>query len=786
MSANWHRIRVLLFGGAAATTLMSSAHAQPAPQPAPKDAVETVLVTARYREEDPQDVPISLSAISAVTLDKTSTFNVSQLSLQVPSLNYSSPNPRNTALTIRGLGSSVVAIAQANDGLEPGVGFYVDQVYQARPATAAFDFVDIDHVEVLRGPQGTLFGKNTTAGAINITTRAPSFTPEVEAEVTGGNYGYFQGKATVSGAIVDDVLAGRLSATLTRRDGVIDNVTTGEHDNNLNSYGARGQLLYRVNEDLRFRLFTDFSAIDSKCCTQVFVRVGTTLKPAASQYPALAAGAGYAPPSLNPYDRKTDIDADLKVDTSQGGVSAIADWDFGPATLTSVSAWRWWDWDAANDRDYTSLVIQTIQHIPSRQIQYSEELRVASNGKGTVDYIAGLYWFEQTIKGHPITQYGPQGAYWLLGPPPGIPSNLLDGYRTEGFTKFTSDSYAAFGEVTWHVTDKLKINPGLRYTQENKDGSFASFVSGGLQTTNATLISKQLSILRPQSYTASVDDGSLSGRVSADYHFTDGILAYASYAHGYKSGGINMSGLPLNPANLPALNIAVVKPEKNATAEIGLKTTLFSDRLVLDVDGFDTTVRDFQTNVVDTGPGALRGYLANIDKVTVKGVEFDSTFVFDENLSGHLSSSVTDGKYASYANGPCPLEQIAASTTVCDLTGKPLTNLPKWAWSVGADYTHPLQIAGFDGDALIHAEATTRSKVYGDPSDSEYTLIAGYTVVNVSAGFQTGRWDVFVWAKNLFDQNYLQNVTVQAGNSGLVVGTPDDPRSIGLTLRANY
>ena len=165
------------------------------------------------------------------TLERTRTYNINQLTLLQPSVNYTSPNPRNTALTIRGLGSSVVAIAQANDGLEPGVGFYVDQVYHGRPATAAFDFADIERVEVLRGPQGTVFGKNTTAGAINITTREPTFHREILAEASGGNIGYFQGKAAFSGAIIDDVLAGRVSVAYTRRDGVIDNVTTGAHNN---------------------------------------------------------------------------------------------------------------------------------------------------------------------------------------------------------------------------------------------------------------------------------------------------------------------------------------------------------------------------------------------------------------------------------------------------------------------------------------------------------------------------------------------------------------------------
>jgi iron complex outermembrane receptor protein len=788
--------RVLL-GGSAIAALASAAFAQSPATDAIQvsatgtannaNAVERVLVTARRREEDAQMVPVSLSVIDMDTLDKTSTYNIQQLTQLAPSLNYTSPNPRNTALTIRGLGSSVVAIAQANDGLEQGVGFYVDQVYHGRPATAAFDFVDLERVEVLRGPQGTLFGKNTTAGAINITTRAPTFEREIIGEVTGGTIGFFQAKAALSGAVINDVLAARVSVAYTKRDGVIENVTTGEHVNTVNNIAARGQLLYRPNEDFRFTLSTDYSAFDSNCCTQVFVRVAPTLKPPAQQYSTLAAGKNYAPASFDPYERKTDIDANLAVDTSEGGVSGTSEWNLGPITLTSVSAWRWWNWDAANDRDYTSLIIQTVQHIPSRQIQYSQEFRIASNGVNTVDYVAGVYWFQQTVKGHPFTEYGPDAAYWFLGPPPTIPSNLLEGYGTEGHTNFKSDSYAAFGEIVWHITDLLSLSPGLRYTYEEKHGTFESQVYGGVATTDPFLIARKLSILRPQSYEASVSDGSASGRVSLSYQLNPGFMAYGSYAQGYKSGGINMSGLPLNPSNLPALSTAVVEPERNTTYEVGVKTRLLQDRLLLNVDAFRTTVRDFQANVVDSAPGALRGYLANIDKVRVTGVELDSLFVPNENLSGHFSVTWMDGKYVSYADGPCPIERIGTSTTMCDLSGRPLTALPKWALSAGGEYVHDAGFIGLDGQVYFGVEAGYRSKTSGDPSASAYTVIDGYTIVNLAVGFrQAGSWEIFVWVKNLFDENYIQNLTVQAGNSGLIVGTPNDPRTIGMTLRAQY
>ncbi|MEJ1962090.1 MAG: TonB-dependent receptor [Gammaproteobacteria bacterium] len=774
-----------------ATAAMAPGIASAAPEPAAAgdagSSTQTVVVTARLRQEDAQQVPISLSVVNGAALEKTRTDNVSQLTQLVPSLNYTSPNPRNTAYTIRGLGSSVLAIAQSNDGLEPGVGFYVDQVYHGRPATAAFDFTDLERVEVLRGPQGTLFGKNTTAGAINITSKAPTFDGEAKTELSYGNFDYYQGKAALNGALIDNLLAGRLSAAVTGRGGVLDNVGTDHTSNDIHNVAARGQLLYTPTDALRVRFIGDYSSFKNNCCTQVYFGVGTTLKPAARQYPALAAGLNYAPPSLDPYDRLTDIDAALKVDTNEGGLSATADWNLGAVTFTSVSAWRWWNWDAANDRDYTSLVIQTQQHIPSRQDQYSQEFRIASNGTNKVDYVAGLYWFSQTITGEPITQYGSQATYWLLGPAPQFPSNLLDGYITDGDTRFHSDSYAAFGEATWHATERLALTAGLRFTNEGKDGRYASTVSGGLATTTPALVNAKLSILRPQAYTAVVSDNALSGRVNVAYTLSDQVMTYASYAHGNKSGGINMSGLPLNAANLPALATAVVKPEKNKTAELGVKTRLFGQRLLLNVDIYHTTVDDFQTNVVDTGPGALRGYLANIEKVRVQGAELDSSFSVTDHFNAHAAVAWTEGKYVSYQNGPCPLELIGNATTVCDLSGRPFSGTPKFVGSLGGEYLQAMHFGSVSGNSYLQAEITNRGDTYGDPSDSKYTLISGYTLVNASLGFRTDSgWELSLWARNLLDRDYMQNLTVQAGNSGLIVGTPSDPRTYGATVRVTF
>ena len=760
---------------------VASAEAAAGPELSP------VIVTARLRAEDAQSAPLALNVVTEEALRTTGTYNVSLLTQLVPSLFYNSPNPRNTAFTIRGLGSSVVAVSQANDGLEPGVGVYVDQVYHARPATAAFDMLDVERVEVLRGPQGTLFGKNTTAGAINITTKAPSFARDLEAEASVGELNYRQLKASATGPVLGDVLAARIAVASTHRDGNIQNVRTGGRDNEVNTWSVHGQLLYKPSASFSLRLSADYNVFDANCCTQVFVAVAPTLKTLARQYPALAAGQGYVPPSRDPYQRLTDIDAPIGADTNEGGLSAVADWNLGKATITSVTAWRFWNWDAANDRDYTGLSIQTLQHNPSRQDQYSQELRIASNGEGPVTYVAGLYYFNQGITGRPITQYGPLATYWLLGPAPAFPSNLLDGYGTDGRTRFHTNSYAAFGEATWRATDRLSLTTGLRYTGEDKDGSYSSFVYGGLTGVSASLLNSKLSILRPQAYDAKTSSGNLSGRIVASYAVSDGVMAYASYANTSKSGGLNMSGLPLNAANLPALGTVVIRPEKNTTIEAGVKSKLFGNRVILNADLYETNVKDFQTNVVDTGPGALRGYLANIPKVRVKGAEFDGQFLLTDHLSAHLSAAWTDGKYVSHANGPCPLELIANATTVCNLSGKPLSSLARWVWSGGGEYHRPLTIGAVSGEGYVHVETTVRTKTFGDPSDSAYTVIGGYGLTNLRLGFRAARgWEASIFVRNIFDAHYLQNVTIQAGNSGLIVGTPGDGRSLGAALRTRF
>ena len=280
-------------------------------------AAGDVIVTAQRRQERAQDVPIALSVVSGNELARTGTFNVNRLQQLQPALQFYSSNPRNSAINIRGLGAP---FGLTNDGIEQGVGFYLDGVYVGRAGASTFDFVDVERVEVLRGPQGTLYGKNTTAGAINVTTRAPSFTPEARFEASTGNYGYLQIKASGSAPIIADKLAVRLSVSHTGRQGTIRDVATGEDVHRQDNFSVRGQLLWRAASNLDFTLAGDFNLQNPLCCVQYYARVGATQRPLNRQYAALAAAFNYAPPSTNPFDRVTDVDADLNARQQMAGV----------------------------------------------------------------------------------------------------------------------------------------------------------------------------------------------------------------------------------------------------------------------------------------------------------------------------------------------------------------------------------------------------------------------------------------------------------------------------------
>ena len=761
-----------------------------------------VVVTARRRSESVQRVPIAISVIGGTALAETGAYNVSRLTQLQPTLQFYSTNPRNSAANIRGLGAP---FGLTNDGIEQGVGIYVDQVYYSRVASATFDFTDVDRVEVLRGPQGTLYGKNTTAGAINVVTRKPSFEPETRVELTGGNLDFFQGKASVSGPLVDDRVAIRLSTSITTRRGTITNVRQDEYQNSQDNQGVRAQMLYRATPSLDLTLYGDYNRQNPNCCVQYYARTGATQRPLNRQYAALAAAQGYAVPSTDPFDRVTDVDTDLRAKQELGGLSLVANWDVGAATLTSVTAYRFWHWDPSNDRDFIGLPITTVSANPSQQSQFSQELRITSNGTHAVDYVLGAFYFHQTIDTQGVQVQGPAASAFLLSPtsPAGRDPVTLNGLTARNTIGFTNTSAALFGKLTWHPAPGLSIAPGLRLNYDRKNGSYVSVVTTGTGAT--TLSADQGGVLSPQAYDPRFDNWNLSGDITVSYEFTPAVFGYATYARSYKSGGINLSGLPLDATNNPILAAATVSPEKVNHYELGLKTRLLDGRATVNLAAFWTEISDYQANVTNGQLGVLRGYLANAGKVRTRGFELDTAFRPTQGLNLYANGAFTDAQYVRFVDAPCPPElsggTIAAagqvpsapgipggiSPTNCDISGQRLPGVSKWAFSYGAEYALPAARAGLPGDFYLGYDGSSRTSFSSNPSRSAYTKVDGYTIGNVRAGYRDGaRWNVFGWVRNVFDEDYFELLALQSGSTGLVVGQPGDPRTYGLTLSRSF
>lgn len=785
-----------------------------------------ILVTARRRAETAQTVPIALSVLSGASLAQVGAYNVNRLQQQVPSLQFYSSNPRNSAINIRGLGAP---FGLTNDGIEQGVGFYVDGVYIGRIGASTFDFVDVDRVEVLRGPQGTLYGKNTTSGAINITTRPPSFTPEARVELSGGNYAFLQAKTSLSGPITDN-LAVRLSTSATTRDGTIYDVASNTDLHRQRNLGVRGQALWKPTDSLSFTLSGDFNVQNPLCCVQIYARTGATQRPLTRQYAALAAafvnprtGApGYTPPSFNPFDRVTDLDANINSRQEIGGASLVANWDVGFATLTSVSAWRYWDWQPANDRDFIGLPITTVSQNPSQQKQYSQELRLASNGTHRLDYTVGAFFFNQHIDTQGSQVQGSAASRYLLSGGDAARPAVLNGLTSTNTIHFDNTSFAVFGKLNWKVTDRLHLQPGIRVNYDKKSGFYESIVSINNGTYNfvatadnvnalvaatplgsaaRTTINNQLNTLAPQRYSPEFSAWNVSGDVTLSYDFSRDVHGYATYAKSFKSGGINLSGLPLNTANTGVdLTTQTVKPEKVDAFELGLKTQFLDRRLTLNVAAFWTEIGDYQATVNNGQLTVIRGYLANAGKVRSRGAEFDASFRPSRQLSLYVNGAYTDATYRKFVNAPCPPELSGGTVTqgasgnagvagqpsaaTCDISGSRLPGISKWSFSYGGEYDVP--VGGAGGQVYVGYDGSYRSRFSSNPSESAYTWIEGYALSSFRLGYREDKLNIFAWVHNAFDQNYFELLSTQSGSTGLIVGQPGEPRTFGATVSRSF
>jgi len=318
--------------------------------------------------------------------------------------------------------------------------------------------------------------------------------------------------------------------------------------------------------------------------------------------------------------------------------------------------------------------------------------------------------------------------------------------------------------------------PGRRFNYDRKDVNFDQQVYGGLQTTDPALIALQRSILAPQAYTADVDDTNLSGQMTVAYKIADAVHTYATYSTGFKSVGLNLNGVPTDAFDRPVLSAATVRPEDARHIEVGVKTEPLRG-VIANVTVYDTEIKDFQTQVVNASVGVLRGYLANAEKVRVRGVEFDGTARIGPLFSLYASAAYTDGKYVSFPDAPPPLEETGGPQ-VKDISGSVLPGISKWASAVGAELATPVTVLDRPGQFFTAVDTSARSSFSSSPSGSKYLIVPGYGLLNARLGLRwSDGWTLTVWSRNLLNKDYYELLTAAPGNTGLYVGQPGDQRT---------
>jgi iron complex outermembrane recepter protein len=726
-----------------------------------------LVVTARRQTERAQDVPIALTALPRKKLDQAGAYTLADVQTLVPSLVAYQSNARNSSIGIRGIG-----VSSAADGLDTTVGVYVDGVYLGRPGMALEDLIDLDQLEVLRGPQGTLFGRNSAAGVINVTTAKPSFTPGAVIEGSIGNYDYNQLKASLTGPLVDGLLAARLTAFETHRDGILPNSTTGGSDNSVGRSGARLQFLFTPTPKLTLRLIGDYSIEDDTCCVSVLKSVlPASLSASTANTLAAFAALGYTPVAST---RATQINSPQDMLTNQHSLSAQIDYDLGWADFTSISAYRYWHFHPLQDSDGTPLDIIQVNVAQTKDTQYSQEFRLASK-PGRFSWQVGAYLFNQDLTDHYIlNQFGAdaQAFYSLYSGK--TPSPVIKaGSQYIGDTSAVSDSYAVFGQGNFKITDQLILTAGVRETDDTRHGITNA---GGVYDVGTPYANTS---------TAFHDNAAISGAntsylVSLAYKITPDILAYVSYSTGYQDAGMNLNSAPLAGQSI------VVASELVTDVEGGIKSSLFDHRVVLNVDVFSEYLTGLQANITPIGGG--KSYLANVGDIRSEGVEGEIDWDVVEGLTLSANGSYNDAYYTSYPNAPAPAGEPASVVTQ-NLTGKPVFQAPRWIANLTARYEWSLRT---DIRPYAQAQYSYRSSAFGDVQDSPGSLIPAYSLVNARIGARfgaAGRYDASLWVENAFNTVYFTTLGVAnitgAGAYGFA-GQLGPPRTFGATVRARF
>lgn len=755
-----------LLAGAAAAAVLGSASAAAAQEP--DTLLGEVVVTAQKRTERLQDVPVSVNVVSAQALADSHVSGLQQLQQLSPSLTFTpSANTRGQGLSVRGLGT-----LNFSDGVEPTVSVVLDGVVIGRSAGSFFDFNDVERIEVLRGPQGMLFGKNAAAGVINIVTARPNLSEfEADASISYATFDEVRAKGSVSLPIKSGELAARISGFYNESEGIITNRFDGKKYNGLNSYGVRGKLVWSPDDSFDLFATVDYTRADQDCCVSTVRSILPTTRyfgPTGPTRASLFAGV-----EVGPYSREANFDGKAFNDQNTWGASVEMNKEFEPFTLTSITAYRAFEVEDNNDADGGPLTMLNINSAHQKQNQFSQELRITSPAGQRLEYVAGLFYFDQDVSTTTeiLGNFGqvlPAGQYF---------QNFID-------RAISTRNYAVFGQATFNVTDQLRLIGGLRYTNEELKARFLRTVPAGARAAVPSLGGPPLDAPH-----LNAKDDDVSGKLGVQYEVSDDVMAYATYSRGYKGQAINL----LNNLSAATVNSGkyVLAPETVNNYEIGLRTTPFDRRMIFNITLFQTEIENFQAQTFDANTTTFA--LANAGELRSRGVELETQYRPNQAFQFSANVAYADTRIEDFAPA-CYPGQTAALGCVGgrqEVTGSALTNAPMWSYTLGASYNRPLESIPFDLTADV--SYSYRSSVFFTFRDPN-TIQPGYGLLNLNVGLQSndGRYGVTVFARNLLDEQFYSGIgtgflDTNATGAGYTQSlTQDAFRRVGIEAKVHF
>lgn len=692
--------------------------------------LEELVVTAQRRSGDLQQVPIAVTALDGNGLERRQILSTEDVFTEVPGLIGSNNVGQNTAVTffLRGIGTTESIVT-----VDPAIGVYVDDVYIARQGVNNFALYDLERIEVLRGPQGTLYGRNSSAGAVKVITKEPDFETSGRINVGMGNYGQFFARGSINGALIDDTLAVRVNAMTQEDDGYTDNVTLGKDTNTTDFYGWRVSALWKASEDLRFILTADYMEDDSD-----------------SVYPANLAALPSEPQFVDLFTTFSDTEQRNLGENS--GYSLTAFWDIGPnTTLKSITAVR--ETIQVYNLDLSDSINPIYELFTDNDSdQVSQEFNLSGSfGDGAFDYSSGLFYFKEesdSILGNEFNLRVPAGDTFITIPPLYFEQHL----QTD------SESYAIYGEVTWNLSPELSVFFGGRYTTEEKniDVQFYAAPAPGAFPANEAERALLFDITAVESFgtPSTIDFNEFTPRVGVNWAPTDDLNMYASWSRGFKSGGWLARLVFPNPNELTDFPAEIVD-----SYEIGLKAELFDNRVRTNLAAFYT---DFQ-DLFNTFTNPQGGFSGATTDAEIYGLEAEGTFRVNSNIDIFANFAIMDGEYSD------DLPPGLAETL-----GDDLARLPNFQGKIGISGLFPL------GDGAGTLIANFDYSVIGD----HYVAITNvplsetsYNLANATLGWESDneRFKVLARCRNCFDEEYFHSLLDFSG-LGFAPAYPGQPR----------